>query len=59
MDYHVSEERQNRLQRLLTLSGTGLLSSKEQQELDELEEVEHLFVMLKAEISSKRDAGKG
>ncbi len=59
MDYHVSEERQNRLERLLTLSGTGLLSSKEQQELDELEEVEHLFVMLKAEISSKLAAGKG
>ncbi len=59
LDYHVSEERQTRLERLLALNGMGLLSRKEKQELEELEEIENVFVMLKAELSSKLAADRG
>lgn len=52
-DYHVSEEAQARLRRLLALNEAGLLSQEEQMELDELEELEHIIIMLKANLASQ------
>lgn len=51
--FHVSEEAQDRLRRLLTLNTAGLASHEEQAELDELERIEHLVVLLKAQIESE------
>ncbi len=53
VDYHVSEESQARLRRLLALSSEGLLAEEEQHELDELERLEHILVMLKAALSAR------
>ncbi len=44
----VSERAQERLKRLLALNQAGLLSQAEQNELDELEQIEHMMVLLKA-----------
>jgi len=49
--YHVSEQAQARLQRLLTLNQAGMLSETEQLELDELEQIEHIIIMLKTQIA--------
>ncbi|MCB0036954.1 MAG: hypothetical protein KDE51_23140 [Anaerolineales bacterium] len=51
IDYHVSDEHQQHLQRLLALNEVGMLSEMEQQELDELQQLEHIVVMLKAQLS--------
>ncbi|OGO76109.1 MAG: hypothetical protein A3K41_16360 [Chloroflexi bacterium RIFOXYD12_FULL_57_15] len=48
-DYKVSARAQQRLQRLLALNQSGLLSEDEQNELDELESFEHYVTQLKAE----------
>ena len=53
LNFHLSDEAQNRLQRLLALVGEGLLSEAEEKELDELEQLEHVLVMLKAEIEKE------
>lgn len=50
--YHASERSQARLQRLLTLNASGQLGQGEQQELDELQQIEHIVVMLKAQLVS-------
>ena len=50
--YHASERAQNRLQRLLALNAAGLLGEGEQQELDELQQIEHIIIMLKAQLAS-------
>ncbi len=50
LGYHVSDEAQERLRRLLMLNEAGMLSEVEQQELDELERLEHVIVMLKARM---------
>ena len=55
--YHVSEDAQQRLQRLLTLNAAGMTSEEEQAELDELERVEHLVVRLKAQVAAEASAG--
>lgn len=55
--YHVSARAQDRLQRLLALNTVGLLSSDEERELDELEKVEHIFVMLKAQVAAQIHQG--
>ena len=55
LEFHVSAMAQIRLQRLLALNETGLLSETEQQELNELEQIEHIVVMLKAH-AAKSDA---
>ena len=52
LNYHVSERGQQRLQRLLALNSAGLLSEAEQRELDELERIEHIVIMLKAEVAA-------
>ncbi len=54
--FHVSEAAQTRLQRLLALNEAGLLSEGEQWELDELEQIEHILVMLKAQAATQTDA---
>jgi hypothetical protein len=53
LEYHVSERAQARLQRLLTLGGAGLLGEAEQRELDELQAIEHVVIMLKAQIAAE------
>lgn len=52
LSYHVSERAQERLQRLLALNSAGLLGEPEQAELDELEKIEHIVILLKAQIAS-------
>lgn len=47
--FMVSERAQERLERLLALNKAGLLSPAEQEELDELERIEHIMVLLKAQ----------
>ena len=53
LDYHVSEQAQARLQRLFTLNEAGILSETEQLELDELQQLEHTIVMLKAQVAEQ------
>lgn len=53
LNYHISEQAQNRLQRLLVLNESGILSEDEQLELDELERLEHIVVMLKAQVANQ------
>lgn len=45
--YTISERAQQRLRRLLTLNEAGLLSLEEQAELNEIEQIEHIMIMLK------------
>ena len=52
--YHVSERAQSRLQRLLALNEAGLLGEAEQEELDELEILEHIVIMLKGQIMQQQ-----
>lgn len=53
LQYHVSERAQERLQRLLALNRASLLSEVEQLELDEMEKIEHVFIMFKASIAQQ------
>ena len=48
--FMVSPRAQERLRRLLALNEAGLLSAEEQMELDELEKIEHIMVLLKADV---------
>ena len=47
--YTVSERAQERLRLLLALNEAGMLSSEEQTELDEIEQIEHIMILLKAQ----------
>ena len=49
--YHASTRAQDRLQRLLALNAAGLLGEDEQQELDELQQIEQIIIMLKAQLA--------
>jgi hypothetical protein len=51
--YHVSERAQTRLQRLLALNTAGMLGEDEQLELDELQRIEHVLIMLKAQVAGQ------
>ncbi len=51
--YHVSERAQIRLQRLLALNAAGMLGEEEQLELDEVQRIEHLLILLKAQIATQ------
>jgi hypothetical protein len=51
LNYHVSERAQTRLQRLLTLNAAGMLGEIEQLELDEMQRIEHIIIMLKAQVT--------
>jgi len=57
INYHISTRGQERLQRLLALNTAGLLNSDEERELDELGKIEHIFVMLKAQVAAKMHQG--
>ncbi len=49
LGFHVSEQAQTRLRRLLALNEAGCLSEAEQSELDELQRLEHFVIMLKSQ----------
>ncbi|MBI4641641.1 MAG: hypothetical protein HY731_13160 [Candidatus Tectomicrobia bacterium] len=57
LDYHVSEQAQVRLQRLLALNAAGMLGEVEQRELDELQRIEHIIIMLKAQVARQGQQG--
>ena len=56
LDYHVSETAQSRLRRLLALDEASLLGEVEQQELAELQRIEHAVMLLKARAAKARTA---
>ncbi len=49
--YHVSERAQQRLRRLLALNEAELLGEAEKRELDELQQIEHIMIILKAQLA--------
>lgn len=51
--YHVSERAQLRMRKLLALNREGLLSESEQLELDEMEKIQHVIIMFKADIAEQ------
>lgn len=53
LDYHVSERAQNRLRRLLALNAAGLLGTEEERELEELSQIEHTLIKLKADLAKQ------
>jgi hypothetical protein len=55
--YAVSDRAQQRLRRLLALNEAGLLSLEEQTELDEIEQIEHIMILLKTQAREQL-AGK-
>lgn len=48
-EFSVTLRAQERLRRLLALNQAGLLSTDEQAELEEIEELDHLLILLKAQ----------
>ncbi|MFZ5820371.1 MAG: hypothetical protein ACOYYJ_10750 [Chloroflexota bacterium] len=52
-EYKVSKRSQQRLRRLLALNQSNLLSPEEQAELDEIETLEHLVTLLKAQARAQ------
>jgi len=52
LNYHVSDRAQERSQRLLAINQAGLASPEEQAELDEISQIEHIIIMLKAQVSN-------
>lgn len=50
--YHVSQRAQGRLRHLLALNAAGRVSLDEDRELDEIEKIEHIMMMLKAQLAS-------
>ena len=57
LDYHVSDRAQARLQRLLALNTAGMLGEAEQLELDELQRIEHILIMCKAQVAGQSQQG--
>lgn len=49
LGYNATERARERTKRLLALNRAGIISSEEQLELDELEQVEHLVTLLKVQ----------
>jgi hypothetical protein len=49
-EYTVTQRAYDRMCRLLALNEAGMLSEQEQAELNELEQIEHIMVLLKAEV---------
>ena len=48
VNHHVSDRAQERVRRLLALNAGGASSEEEQAELDEVEQIEHVMILLKA-----------
>ena len=57
LTYHASDRAQRRLQRLLALNEAGLLSEEEHAELAELDRLEHIVIMLKAQVADQVQQG--
>ena len=55
--YSVSPRAQERLRRLLALNKAGMLNPEEQLELDEIEQIEHIIILLKAQANEKSSKG--
>jgi hypothetical protein len=53
MAYHLSDRAQERLRRLLAIEEAGLAWEDEQTELDEIGQIEHIVVLLKAQAQKK------
>lgn len=53
LNYHASERSQERLRRLLALNAAGMLGAEELSELDELGNIEHIVVQLKARVAAQ------
>ena len=49
----MSKRAQERLRRLLALNGAGMLGEMEQLELDEIQQIEHIMIMLKTQIAEE------
>ncbi|MCK6630033.1 MAG: hypothetical protein L6R45_33265 [Anaerolineae bacterium] len=47
--YHVSDRAQERVRRLLAVNAAGLATVEEQTELDEIQQIEHIMILLKAQ----------
>ncbi len=58
LNYHVSDRAQERLQRLLAVNQAGLASPEEQAELDEISQIEHIIIMLKAQAREQASKKK-
>ncbi len=54
LNFHVSKRAQERLRRLLALNEAGVLGEMEQLELDELQQIEHIIIMLKTQIAEEQ-----
>jgi hypothetical protein len=53
LTYNVSDRAQERLRRLLAINAAGLASAEEQAELDEIEQIEHIMILLKAQAQEQ------
>jgi predicted amidohydrolase len=51
--YHVSDKAQERLRRLLAINSAGLTTADEQAELDEIQQIEHIVILLKAQAQEQ------
>lgn len=51
--YHVSDRAQERLHRLLAVNAAGLTTAEEQAELDEIQQIEHIMILLKAQAQEQ------
>jgi hypothetical protein len=58
LDHQVSKRAQERLRRLLALNEAGMLGEMEQIELDEIQQIEHIMIMLKAQIAEEMQQKK-
>ncbi|MEM7353719.1 MAG: hypothetical protein AAF657_23170 [Acidobacteriota bacterium] len=58
IEYQASERAQERLQHLLRLNKEDCLGEDEERELDELQQIEHIVVMLKARAAERLQAGQ-
>ena len=52
-NHQVSKRAQDRLRRLLILNEASLLGEIEQLEMDELQQIEHIMIMLKAHVAEQ------
>jgi hypothetical protein len=50
---HVSDKAQERLRRLLAINAAGLAAAEEQAELDEIQQIEHIVILLKAQTQEQ------
>lgn len=53
LTYHVSDKAQERLRRLLAVNAAGLATAEEQTELDEIQQIEHIIILLKAQAQEQ------